>query len=335
MNRIIDCPMCDGKAELNFELKIRKFRKEEFKLYEAFYKCNTCNEDFTNTEIDEFNVSQVYNQYREKHSISSPEQLTNLKNKYGLNSTSFSKLLGFGVNQFASYENGEIPNDSNATLLNLCRRPKEVLTILEGKKELFTLNKYDNVKQKLLQLIEAEKKEKVDFFKTFFNENEQPNQFNGYSIPSFEKFANMVIYFINIAPFKTRLNKLLFYSDFGYYKYFGKSISGMEYAAIPMGPVPELYEMKFGLLANNNFISTELENINDKEADKFVTQKEFNKKLFNENELKLMQQIINHFRYKKTDEIILISHKEKAWLKNKEGNNLISYLDYAPQLIEI
>ncbi len=335
MKKVIDCPMCEGKAELNFEIKTRTFRKEKFILYEAFYKCDSCNEDFTNTEIDEYNVSQVYNQYREKHNIPSPEQLTKLKNTYGLNSTSFARLLGFGVNQYANYEKGEIPSESNATLLNICMRPKEVLTIVEDKKDLFSSNKYKNVRLNLLKLCDDEKKDKAHIYRSFFNENVVPNKFNGYSVPSFEKFANMVIYFIGSAPFKTRLNKLLFYSDFAYYKYFGKSITGLEYAAIPMGPVPEQYEMKFGLLANNNIISTAFENINGIEADKFVTQNSFAKELFNENELNIMEQIFNHFRYKKTEEIILISHNEKAWVKNKEGNNLISYPEYAPQLIEI
>ena len=82
-------------------------------------------------------------------------------------------------------------------------------------------------------------------------------------------------------------------------------------------------------------IFTELEIINNKENEKFVPQTKFAEDLFNENELNLMQQILNHFRYKKTDEIVDISHKENAWLKNKEGNKLISYLDYAPQLTEI
>ncbi|NLT51956.1 MAG: DUF4065 domain-containing protein [Ignavibacteria bacterium] len=333
MKKLIECPVCDGQAVLTFEKAKRIFRKEEYELYESFYKCNKCGEEFTTTDIDEVSISQVYNQYREKYGIPSPEQLTMLKDEYGLTSASFSKLLGFGINQYAAYEKGELPNQSNGTLLNLCLDPGEVLKLIERKKEVKLPEK---IKKNLISLIEEESKDCFNFEQHYFNRKIIPNRFNGFTIPSFEKFANMVVYFIENAPFKTRLNKLLFYADFAAYKYSGSSISGMEYAAIPKGPVPDQYEIIFGILAQKEIIASELVSYKDEENERFVPVKKFDTSIFKKEELTILDTVFKHFRFKKTKDIIYnISHEEEAWKENINNKSIISYLDYAPVLKEI
>lgn len=144
----------------------------------------------------------------------------------------------------------------------------------------------------------------------------------------------MVLFFIKDAPFKTRLNKFLFYADFAYYKYFGKSISGSAYAAIPMGPVPDQYEYKFSLLVESGIISLELENKKDWEAEKFAARSSFRKDIFGKDEIDIMSKVREDLKYKKTSEIIELSHNEASWKANINRKNLISYQDYAPELIE-
>jgi putative zinc finger/helix-turn-helix YgiT family protein len=323
MKKIIECPMCDGNAELQSEKKNRTFRKEEFEITEFFYRCNKCGEEFTTTEIDEVNIAQVFNQYREKYDVPFPRQLTEIKQEYGLNSTNFAKLLGFGVNQFAAYEKGEVPNQSNATLLSLCMDPKEMLKIVEKKKEILSESQYKNVVKRLVALVEKEKL--IEPIKYYFNRRQIPDRFTGYQVPSFEKFTNMVLYFINNAQFKVRLNKLLFYADFLHFKNFGTAISGAKYAALPMGPVPDNYAPIFGLIERNGYVLTDL--INDYEG--LVPKEKFNKELFTQKELETMKSVLDVFMYKKTDEIVELSHQEKAWIDNEKEKRLISYQDYA------
>lgn len=323
MKKIIECPMCDGVARLRSEKKKRVFRKEEFDVTEFFYRCENCNEEFTTTETDEVNVAQVYNQYREKYNIPFPNQLTKIKNEYGLNSTNFAKLLGFGVNQFSNYEKGEVPNQSNATLLSLCMDPSEMLKIVEKKKEALSDSQYKKVSKQLNELIEREMT--FELIKYYFNRMQIPDRYTGYQVPSFEKFANMVLYFINNAQFKVRLNKLLFYADFNHFKNFGTAISGAKYAALQMGPVPDNYAPIFGLVERNGYVLTDL--IDDYEG--FVQKEKFNKDLFTKNELETMQNVLDVFKYKKTNEIVDLSHEEKAWIENEKEKRLISYQDYA------
>ena len=60
-----------------------------------------------------------------------------------------------------------------------------------------------------------------------------------------EKLLHAIIFFTKNTQkcFKLKLFKLLFFLDFGVYRETGKSVTGLQYFAWPMGPVPtELFE---------------------------------------------------------------------------------------------
>ena len=165
-----------------------------------------------------------------------------------------------------------------------------------------------------------------------FPDNIIPNSSTGFTTPNFKKFANMVIYFLDVAPFKTKLNKLLFYTDFTYFKYFGRSISGCEYAAIDMGPVPDNYKLIFGLLEEENFIHSTIEPIQEKEVEKYFPSQSFNESIFNDSEKATLSLICSTLGNLKTQSLIDKSHDEVAWQINSVNKVIIDYSFFAPQL---
>lgn len=64
-------------------------------------------------------MDQVSRQYRERHSIPSPEEIKAIRMKYRVSAAKMSRILGLGANQYRLYENGEIPSLSNARLITL------------------------------------------------------------------------------------------------------------------------------------------------------------------------------------------------------------------------
>src|ERR1035437_9172106 len=112
----MDCAYCNGNAELKIEETKKTFRKEEFKIFEHYYKCQKCSKEFTTDEIDMLDINQVYNQYREKYSIPFPEQLAAIRGKYNLSAAKMSDIIGFGPNQYRLYETGDIPSESQGSL---------------------------------------------------------------------------------------------------------------------------------------------------------------------------------------------------------------------------
>ena len=67
-----------------------------------------------------------------------------------------------------------------------------------------------------------------------------PDEYRGFRKPVLEKIGRMVAFFSKtVAPFTTKMNKLLFYADFLHYSKKGYGISGLSYIAIDYGPVPK------------------------------------------------------------------------------------------------
>ncbi len=67
---------------------------------------------WTTTEMDEANIFQVYNQYRVKHGIPFPDEISGIREHYGLSAAKMAQILGFGINQYRMYEDGEVPSVS-------------------------------------------------------------------------------------------------------------------------------------------------------------------------------------------------------------------------------
>ena len=321
-------------------IKIRKedltFRKETFNVtYPSFY-CADSKQYFTTTEFDTIKMRQAYNQYRDKYNLPFPEEIREIRAKYGVSATKMSEILGFGINSYRNYENGEVPNQSNANLIQLAKNPIQFKSLVN----LSNVFKIDNEDKndftdegyKLLNKIEKliEEKKKIRFsirFENYLLGDKLPDNYTGYIRPNIEKLTEMVVFFAkNMQPYVTQLNKLLFYCDFLHYKYEAVSISGTRYRAINMGPVPNNYDSIFDYMESTNAIDI-IKKENDWGYSKeFVSNKDFDSEKFTKKELEILDRVYQEFKCKNTTEIIERSHLEDAWKDNfKNGKSLIDY----------
>lgn len=330
MEKIIESPFTEGKADLQNRIVKMTFRNEEFEVYDFYYKCEKTGKEFSTSETGDVTMKQLYNQYREKNDILFPDQIKEMREKYGLSPLKMSSVLGFGPNIYKSYEKGDIPNKSNSTLLNVAKNPEHFFEIAKKSRQLSKLE-LENLKTITDQLSKEEKEFNLEKFLKI--NSEEIDQYSGYRQRNFEKFANMVLYFIrNGRTFTTRLNKYLFYADFLYYKQTGTSMSGYTYIAIENGPVPDDYKRLFGLLWERGFIENKEVVLGGNPVERFEPVKEFDKSYFSHSEIKILNLILKKFEYLKTDQIIEYSHNEKAWKDNVKGAQEISYQKYAFEL---
>jgi uncharacterized phage-associated protein len=322
---IMDCAYCNGKAELIIEKSRKTFRNEEFEIFEHYYKCQKCLKEFTTNDIDNLDIYQVYNQYREKYSIPFPEQLTSIREKFNLSAAKMSDIIGFGPNQYRLYESGDIPTESQGALLGMIFKTDNFIDLVNKKKT--QLKDYEKILNHLKSVKENE--DKIEMMPAPFYKTISPGQNTGYKVPSLEKFANMVIYLIQAADFQVRLNKLLFYSDFLSYKNSGYSISGCNYKAIQMGPVPNQYGTIFDYLKQSQYIDEKPIPYKNDYIEKLIPLKHFNKSLFTEKEINCLDSVIRKLKNKSKKEIVDLSHKEPAWIHNQKSRSIISYQQYA------
>jgi transcriptional regulator with XRE-family HTH domain len=321
-------PLTGKEMSIQKEWRTMNFRKDEFKVLFHSFKCNDTGEQFEDDAFSQLNYNQLINQYRAKYSMPFPEQIIAIREKYGISAAKMSEILGFGINGYRQYEGGEVPNQSNARLIQMGDDPHEFKKLVNLCNSL-DLKTKDKIYHKIQLALEEQKNTRFEKqLENYFFETCLPNTFTGYKMPSLSKFTEMVVFFTEkLQPWKTKLNKLLFYADFDSHKQTGYSISGVQYIAIPMGPVPNNFNSIFDYLVKKENVNISYKVFSEGVGEQFkpYQNRKFNPELFSEDELIILERVAKRFKNTSTKEIIEISHREKAWLENKIGNKIIDY----------
>ncbi len=315
---------------LRKEERTMTFRKEEFTVIYHYYLCEDSGEQFTTTEIDELDISQLYNQYREKYNIPFPDEIKAIREKYGLSAAKMAEALGFGANVYRNYESGEVPNESNGKLIRLAEESNNFYRLVKDNKTLESRAK-ENILATINELLKEEQHNAyfVDLHEYFFGPL-IPDEYTGYRKPSLDKLVEMIVFFTEqLNPYKTKLNKLLFYSDFVSFRNTCYSLSGTRYAAIDLGPVPNNFESIFDYVRKSGHISVERKEFDNGgwgEIFHPIAGRKFNRELFAKEELETLLFVADKFRTISAKGIKDLSHREKGWKENFEkGKQLISY----------
>lgn len=325
-------PFTGIEMQLVKEKEVLSYRKDKFEVYYYSFECDKTKERFTNDELDLRNINQVHNLYREKYGIPFPEEIKNIREKYEVSAKKMSEILGLGSNAYRLYESGEIPSVSIGRLILSIKEPEEFRRQIEFSSNLLK----DTEKSKLLKIVDKLIDDERNVLKKIMEVQssfQSVDDYTGFKMFDFEKVAHVLCYF-SIAKFdlfKTKVNKLLFYSDFLNYQRQGTSMLGIAYRAIPYGPVPAEYEKIYKELYEQDFINIEqIPELNY--AERLLPTISFNSDLFSESELKVLEDVAIKFKNINTVDIVNISHKEIAWLDNKDNRNIISYKKYAYNL---
>ena len=322
-------PITGKEMQLNVRESTLAVRKEQFPVRYQVWYCEDSGEEFEDQEMVEANIRQAADQYRSKHNLPFPEEIKEIREQYGISASKMSEVLRFGINQYKQYENGELPSESNASLIFLARNPLDFIRLVE------LSNLEENEKENLI-----EKACKISEKKIQWQEKEwtlqvlmgdtKPDKERGFRRPDLFQIAGMVRYFAEKAsPYKTHMNKLLFYADFVHFRRHGRSISGAKYRAIEMGPVPNNFDAIFQFAENEGYIKmVHHEYPNGSIGTKFSLNENFEKPTsLSDLEIKSMYDVYQRFKGAKSQEIIRTSHAEVAWTKNVDSRSYINYLD--------
>ena len=253
-----------------------------------------------------------------------PDEIKKIREQYGLSQRSFSKLLNWGDKTIFRYENGSIQDKAHNSLLLFLKDPENMRSYITDNE--VVLN--EKQKQKLMQTIDNLEKEKNTsnklLFDIFFSDG--PCEENGFKGFDYEKFCAMVLFFSNRSStlLKTKLMKLLNYSDMIFYKENGISMSGVKYAHLPYGPVPENFDILLGKMTRDNIVHIEISYDNGYEKHLVVPETEVPKNVLTDDELNVLERVFNRFKNFGSLEISNYSHKEKGYMSTKQGE-IISY----------
>jgi len=146
------------------------------------------------------------------------------------------------------------------------------------------------------------------------------------TVPDNEKYKQMILAFLRLDGkiTKTKLAKLLYFADFGWFYYHLKSMSGMSYRKLAYGPVSDAY---FRII-DDLFDNGEIDIVQTKDGAMLISQTRSGAKIalttLDAEEKKLISAIEKKWKGKKTSEAVDFTHKQFPYLYAQD-NEIVSY----------
>lgn len=321
------CDACGKEVETKIISRQESFNVcgEDITIEAQVMVCAECGEELFCEELDSATLVNAYNEYRRKHKLLLPDEIKKIREKYGLSQRSFAKLLNWGDKTICRYENGSVQDKAHNSLLLFLREPENMRTYLTENE--IALD--ERQKAKLMDTVEKLEQDtdyRVGrrFFEMFFSRI--PCEENGFKGFDYEKLCAMVLFFAHESSelLKTKLMKLLNYSDMIFYKENGISMSGLKYAHLPYGPVPEHFDMLLGKMEADHIAHIEVIYDNGYEKHQVIPECDMPKDILSQEELDVLQRIFVKFKDFGSVDISNYSHNEKGYNNTKQGE-IISY----------
>lgn len=332
------CDKCDeisaNKTKVENRLETYPVRGEDTTINAQVRVCLKCNGAVYDEILDSQNLEMAYDIYRRKHHIITPQEIRNLLEKYNLSKRALGLLLGWGQPTVHLYETGRIPDEVHNQVLLLLQDPVNMLRMFKK----FGERLPDVANRKLATRLEMLVNKQIinraiDVVNEVSSEN-KPDIYRGYRPFDPEMLKAMILYFASQQRgiLKIYLSKLLWYSDFLYFKCNNISISGSIYVALSYGATPEYFQLYLSQLLEEKLISIEEKAIdNCYLIENIVANQNLDKDMFSTEIKKLMATILSYFLKTSNNELLKLLHKESAQIKPKE-TKFISY-EYSNRLL--
>jgi putative zinc finger/helix-turn-helix YgiT family protein len=321
------CDACGKEVEAKIISRQETFNVcgEEITVEAQLLVCAECGEELFSEELDSATLVNAYNEYRRKHKLLLPDEIKEIREQYGLSQRSFARLLNWGDKTICRYENGSVQDKAHNSLLLFLREPENMRTYLTENE--IALDERQRAKLLgIVEKLEQDTKYRAEriFFDLFFSRT--PCEENGFKGFDYEKLCAMVLFFAHKSTelLKTKLMKLLNYSDMIFYKENGISMSGLRYAHLPYGPVPENFDMLFGKMATDHIAHIEVVYDNGYEKHQVIPECDIPEDILSAEELEVLERIYVKFKDFGSVDISNYSHKEKGYSSTKQGE-IISY----------
>jgi len=327
------CPHCEDQRELKSTYRTLEYeiRGEHIEVETPVVVCNVCGNESEPYDSDFDPLDVAYREYRQGHRMLQPEQIVDFRRSTGLSQKELSKLLGWGGATLSRYENGALQDEAHDKALQLAMEPRALMALVEAKPQALAPDKLEKLTLRLRQQLGNEEVTFRRLYEERFG-NYQPDALSGFRKLNLEKLFNAIVFFcIKTGTVKTKLNKLLFYADFKHFKDYMVSITGVRYAHLPYGPVPDNYAFYLAALTEEEkALIVDEKPFGDYVGEVLVALRSPDISVFSPSELKILALVKERFDGKSARELSERSHREQGYVQTRNGE-LISY-EYASEL---
>jgi uncharacterized phage-associated protein len=149
-----------------------------------------------------------------------------------------------------------------------------------------------------------------------------------------DKLIQAIVFFATNTSYcgKIKLIKLLYLLDFEHFRQTGRSVTGMDYRAWKMGPVPFEFYQEFDAPEADLAAAIDVvpEKVIDHTRERVVAKIAFDDSHFTKRELRLMQDLASRFRNSLSKPMIDVTHAELGpwetiWDGGRGSNERIPY----------
>lgn len=324
----MDCPICDKTHEVEERKRLTTtILKGEKVTYQEVYYCCTNEKDeneFENGAMADANLMNARNAYRVKMGLLTSDEIVAIRECYGMSQVDLARVLGWGEATVSRYESKAIQDKPYDIMLRLIRdNPLKALEMLKKNGGQIAEARQNEIRSKIIIQLAAHGREYLtrQTLEGEYAEFDTPSDYNGYSLLNIDRLETIISYLAEPSRqvryfFKTKLMKLLWYSDSLACAWNGKGMTGLVYTHETMGALP------IGHYALMN-----LENLNIREE----TSKKYDSMLhiypselvdysiLSRDDKKVLDAVIAKFKDYKANEIVDYMHAEKAYTETSLG----------------
>ncbi|MEK7103494.1 MAG: Panacea domain-containing protein [Patescibacteria group bacterium] len=137
-----------------------------------------------------------------------------------------------------------------------------------------------------------------------------------------EKFKNLVLYILANEHYKDegikKLNKVLYFVDFYFYRDHERLISGVTYAKAPMGPIVNDYQTIFKQMVQDDVLHQKSEY-----PAMFTSNIDYTLSEFSPEEVDHIHKVLEKYGRLSSTELEAISHQQQPWVLTERMGDII------------
>jgi hypothetical protein len=154
-----------------------------------------------------------------------------------------------------------------------------------------------------------------------------------------DKFAELIVYIAakcekHVRFGATKLNKILYFSDFIAYENLGTPITGADYQRLPHGPAPvKLLPVQSRLIAEDAVFKRDAVTPGGKVEKRLVPLRKANLKAFEGDEIAIVDEVIDAFKDHSAAAVSEFSHRMPGWKFAKNFENIPYCTALLPEVV--
>lgn len=315
------CTSCEAQRPHRIEVRSVPFRVrgEPVHVDVTYLVCESCGTERVDESAGD-PAEMAFAEYRKRHGLLTPEQIKGIREQWALSQSAFATLLGMSQATINRYESGSLQERTHDELIRSCDDRSHMENLFRRRADsLLPLQR-----RKLEQALQpgAHSIRPIPGMVLAWPDGAcgTATEETGYRAFDLERFTAILSHLVRSAACvtRTKLNKLLFYTDFLHFQEHAVSMTGLSYRCYPYGPVSPLADSLLSLLEDQGIIRQErrlYENGNEGTEILLGDTGAYQEIEFSASENAVLDYVISRFGDMSPSAISDASHKEAAWMQ--------------------